>query len=77
MPQHSHHHGHDAFGNPHDFKSYLEKLDSVGRLAAGVAHEVKNPLAVLLMGLEYLAPGLNESKPSDLAVIKAMRDAIT
>jgi PAS domain S-box-containing protein len=52
-----------------------EKMKSIGRLAAGVAHEVKNPLAILKMGIEYLAA----QKPVDETmplILKEMSDAV-
>ena len=32
-----------------------ERLDSLGRMAAGIAHEVKNPLMVILTGVKILS----------------------
>ncbi len=53
-----------------------EKMETIGRMAAGVAHEVKNPLAILMMSLDFLSFQLPSSDAVVKEVLSDMRKAV-
>ena len=55
---------------------HADKMETVGRIAAGVAHEVKNPLTVITMGLDYLSTGFPHHADENVpTVLGEMRES--
>src|SRR3989338_3777119 len=53
----------------------VEKMNVVGSLASGVAHEVKNPLATIMYGIEFLYTKLNTEDPQIIFTLGSIKDA--
>lgn len=54
----------------------MEKMQSIGQMAAGIAHEVKNPLAVIRMGIDYFTDSPGGTEEPTATVLKDMNDAL-
>jgi PAS domain S-box-containing protein len=61
--------------NAHQQLMHAERLETVGRMAAGVAHEVQNPLQILLLSLDYLSQRLPDRDEVLDGVLSEMRNA--
>jgi PAS domain S-box-containing protein len=53
-----------------------ERVQAVSTFAAGVAHEVKNPLQTIILGVDYLASHVPEGQETSVMILREMADAV-
>jgi len=52
------------------------KMEAIGRMASGVAHEVKNPLGIILQGINYLEGKMQAEDQGGRDVLQMMKDSV-
>ncbi len=53
-----------------------EKMEIVGTIASGVAHEVKNPLAIILQSIEYISKKVKRDDENISLMIEDIKEAV-
>ena len=53
-----------------------DKMAALGRMASGIAHEIRNPLEIIYMGIDYLESNIPDNNPQVLESLEKIYNAV-